>query len=397
MATVAPHQAKVGDKISQADLVKLLQDPNRPREENGEQVLAQETAAEKEDTDKGPTKEDLQRQRNYRYPLSLSESFPATIIFKVIKIDGVDHFETAGIKKIYNQAKEVLGFADKESESVADQNVDQDTKAKIVADSNEKPKELVSYENNTGGEEMGRITLPLQNRLSYSDVANYDPNATVGILGGLGEDLALGRNPFEGANQGGSLTTAAGALAAQALAKVAAAGVGFGAGAAASKLGGGIVGGLVGGSLGEGLGTAAQSATRVATAPNYRTMFQNVSIRAPFVFDFKLVPSSSEEMYEIKNIVKMFREELYPEKITAGASGVPIAYKFPNLFEIEVRNRFGSNPGFKIQRCYLREVQTTFNENFGMMADGNFNSVTLSLSFVEIVALDKQKVSDGGY
>lgn len=388
--------SKKQEAIWQAEANRKAEEAIRA-EENGERVLAQEKAAEKEDTDKGPTKEDIQRQRNYRYPLSLSENFPATVIFKVIKIDGINVFEASGIKKVYNQAKELLGLDDSETESVADQNTNQDEKIKIIADSNEKPKELVSYENNTGGEELGRITLPLQNRLAYADVANYDPNASVGVIGALAEDAALGRNPFEGANQGGSLTSAAGALVANALAKVSGAAIGAAAGAVGSKIGGAIVGGVVGGNLGEGVGTAAQSATRVTAAPNYRTLFQNVSIRAPFVFDFKLVPTSSAEMNEIKNIVKMFREELYPEKITAGASGVPIAYKFPNVFEIEVRNRFGTNPGFKIQRCYLREVQTTFNENFGMMTDGNFNSVTLSLSFVEIVALDKQKVSDGGY
>lgn len=368
-----------------------------------EKVLAEESA-NKEDQEEGPTNEDFDRARNYRYPLNVSDSFPATIIFKVIQVDGTDLFEVSGIKKIYNDALEVFGLADEEKETVADQNVNSKDKKRIITDSKAKPKELISYENNTGGNEMGRITMPLQSRLTYADVANYDPNASLGIMGGLGEDAALGRNPFEGANAGGSLTSAASALVSQVLAKSAGALLG---GATALVPGQNIIskgvtaglGAATAGVLAAGSGpaNAAASATRIASAPNYRTLFQNVSIRAPFVFDFKLVATSKEESKEIKNIIKMFRQELYPEKITAGASGVPIAYKFPNLFEIEVRNRFGNNPGFKIQRCYLREVQTTFNENVGMFDDGEFISVTLNLSFVEIVALDKEKIRSGAY
>jgi len=362
-----------------------------------ERVLAEESASDK-DQNEGPTNDELDRARNYRYPLNVGDSFPATIIFKVIKIDGVDLFEASGVKKVINEALELFGVKNETEESVGDQNTTPAVKKKTIADSNAKPKELVSYENNTGGEELGRITLPLQNRLTYADVANYDPNSALGIAGGLAEDASLGRNPFEGANAGGSLTGTASALVSQALAKVAGTAIGAVAGGLASKAGaGGLLGGIVGSNLAEGVGAAAKSATRITAAPNYRTTFQNVSIRAPFVFDFKLIATSKEEAKEIKNIIKMFRQELYPEKITAGASGVPIAYKFPNLFEIEVRNRFGNNPGFKIQRCYLREVQTVFNENVGMFDDGEFIAVTMSISFVEIVALDKEKIRSGAY
>ena len=92
----------------------------------------------------------------------------------------------------------------------------------------------------------------------------------------------------------------------------------------------------------------------------------------------------------------MFREELYPEKIPIGASGVPLAYKFPNMFEIEILNRFKKTLGFKYQRCYLRSVQVTFNESTpGLFSDGEFIEASLSLDFDEIVALDKQKIKLG--
>jgi hypothetical protein len=75
---------------------------------------------------------------------------------------------------------------------------------------------------------------------------------------------------------------------------------------------------------------------------------------------------------------------------------VPLGYKFPNMFEIDIKNRFGENPAFKIQRCYLRDIQTSFNATAaGMHTDGQFIEVDISLSFQEIVALDKAKVREG--
>jgi len=103
-------------------------------------------------------------------------------------------------------------------------------------------------------------------------------------------------------------------------------------------------------------------------------------------------------MEQIRNIVKFFREELYPEKISLGETGVPLGYEFPNMFEIDVVNKDGSNPAFNIQRCYLRDVTTSFNgASSGMYYDGNFIEVDISLRFQEAVALDKEKVKNRGY
>jgi hypothetical protein len=109
-----------------------------------------------------------------------------------------------------------------------------------------------------------------------------------------------------------------------------------------------------------------------------------------------MIARNKREATTIKNIVKFFRQEMYPEVIPLGSSGVPLAYKFPNVFDIEIRNAYFQNPGFKIQRCYLRDVQTSFNSTAaGMFEDGQFVEVDVTLSFVEITALDKQKITQG--
>ena len=203
-----------------------------------------------------------------------------------------------------------------------------------------------------------------------------------------------GQNPFAGASSNGQLLSTASALAAAAIAKGAGEVLGAAIGSAFGSAGAVVGASALGDTMG-GLSPAVRSATRIASAPNQRTLFQQVGIRS-FAFAFKMVANSHEEALEVRNIVKFFRQELYPEKISLGDSGVPLAYKFPNMFEIDIKNNYGENPAFKIQRCYLRDVQTSFNSTgTGMHWDGNFVEVDISLAFQEIVTLDKEKIRGG--
>lgn len=361
-----------------------------------EEVLARKTAKDDKTAEK-PSVDDQDATRNYRYPLELSDDFPVAIKFQAFKVEGVDIFEATGIKKVAEEVVEI--FKDSEKESVADENTDTETKREIISDSKNKPKELVTVEKKKRGTPWGRVTLPMMAPLRYNDLANYTSTG-LGLAGGAAEAALFGQNPFAGASENGQLKSVASNLVAQAAAK--AVGVGIGAAVGSLVPGGGIGGAALGGlaaagaGLGEGLGAAARSASRILAAPNLRTLFTGIDIRDPFTFDFKMIATSPEENQEIKNIVKFFRQELYPEMIPLGTTGVPLAYKYPNVFEIEIVNRFGENPGFRILRSYLRNVQTTFNEqSAGMFSDGQFVEVTMSLTFVEITALDKQKVREG--
>lgn len=250
-----------------------------------------------------------------------------------------------------------------------------------------------TYENKGGGERVGSVTLPLQRDLRYSDLAQYE-TANLGLVGGALEGAMQGQNPFAGASSNGQLLSTASALAAAAIAKGAGEVLGAAIGSAFGSAGAVVGASALGDTMG-GLSPAVRSATRIASAPNQRTLFQQVGIRS-FAFTFKMVANSHEEALEVRNIVKFFRQELYPEKIPLGDSGVPLAYKFPNMFEIDIKNNYGENPAFKIQRCYLRDVQTSFNSTgTGMHWDGNFVEVDISLAFQEIVTLDKEKIRGG--
>ena len=383
------------------------EEPNTATEEV---VIAEEKSTEdvnREATD--PSEESQEESRNFKYPLTLSKSFPATIKFTAVKTEGVDIAEKIG--KLIGETKDALvdavqsvgetsyryatGISEGGASGLAA--VARATKARVETEKGEAQQAsyFQTYENKGGGERVGSVTLPLQRDLRYSDLAQYE-TANLGLAGGALEGAMQGQNPFAGAmsDGGGRLLSTASALAASAIAKSAGELLG---GVAGSKFGasGAVVGAAVLGDTMDGLSPAVRSATRIVSAPNQRTLFQQVGIRS-FAFTFKMVANSHEEALEVRNIVKFFRQELYPEKIPLGDSGVPLAYKFPNMFEIDIKNNYGENPAFKIQRCYLRDVQTSFNATgTGMHWDGNFVEVDISLAFQEIVTLDKEKIRGG--
>lgn len=367
--------------------------------DTGERVLHDETIKPVPSTTDVKT---TVKSREYRYPLSMPTGgikFPGSITFTAYEIKGLD---IAGeIGELFDSLSKSAGslarnaYRGYDDQTIADKETDpaiiEQQKKDLAAVSTT----LRSYENLNGGIKQGSVILPLQRDLRFSDNVAYE-TANLGVLGGGLETALGGKNPFAGATKGdGSFSTAATALAAQAVAKAA----GTGIGALIGKgLGGGALGGAVLGSgATEGLGDAVKSATRIASTPNQRTLFKEVSLRQ-FAFTFKMIATSAAEADQIKNIVKFFRQELYPEKITLGENKIPIGYKFPNVFQIDVKNQFGRDAAHKIQRCYLRDVQTSYNATGnGLLIDGNFIEVDISLSFQEVSALDKNKVRDESY
>jgi hypothetical protein len=367
--------------------------------DTGERVLHDETIKPVPSTTDVKT---TVKSREYRYPLSMPTGgikFPGSITFTAYEIKGLDIAGEIGelFDSLSKSAKSLArnAYRGYDDQTIADKETDpaiiEQQKKDLAAVSTT----LRSYENLNGGTKQGSVILPLQRDLRFSDNVAYE-TANLGVLGGGLETALGGKNPFAGATKGdGSFSTAATALAAQAVAKAA----GTGIGALIGKgLGGGALGGAVLGSgATEGLGDAVKSATRIASTPNQRTLFKEVSLRQ-FAFTFKMIATSAAEADQIKNIVKFFRQELYPEKITLGENKIPIGYKFPNVFQIDVKNQFGRDAAHKIQRCYLRDVQTSYNATGnGLLIDGNFIEVDISLSFQEVSALDKNKVRDESY
>ena len=140
------------------------------------------------------------------------------------------------------------------------------------------------------------------------------------------------------------------------------------------------------------LGNVARAAARVTTNPNTRALFKSVALRE-FAFTFKFLPCSVREAEEVKNIIQLFREELYPEDIAD--AGISLGYKFPNRFRIEIEYN-GEEVTNKILPCYLRDVSVTYNPStMAMHDDGNFSEIDMSVSFTESRTLDRKQIEAG--
>ena len=232
-----------------------------------------------------------------------------------------------------------------------------------------------------------RISLYLPRAIQIQDTVTYDNAFQLGLIGGAIEAGA--------GSPGGAVGAALGAIASEAggFANTLLGRTGGMSSDAAGILSGKVAARIPG--IGDQAGGAIRSATRLTTNPNTRALFQSVPIRN-FSFAFQLVPTSRAEARTIENIIKTFREELYPEALTAG--GVNVGYRFPNRFLIKVKYNNTDIKGIKFLPVYMQSFNATYNASTGgMHNDGRFSSVDISMAFTETRAIAKADVRDGEY
>ena len=232
-----------------------------------------------------------------------------------------------------------------------------------------------------------RISLYLPRAIQIQDTVSYDNNFQLGMIGGAIENAMMSGGSMVGAAVGAAAATASG--------------VGktlMGNTSGMGRDAAGIIAGRVGTrvpGIGDAAGGAIRSATRLTTNPNTRALFKDVPIRN-FSFAFQLVPTSRVEARMIEQIIKTFREELYPEALTA--ANVNIGYRFPNRFLIKVRYNNAAIKGIRFLPVYMQSFNATYNSaTGGMHNDGRFTSVDISMAFTETRAIAKADIRDGGY
>lgn len=223
----------------------------------------------------------------------------------------------------------------------------------------------------------GKCVLYLPTNLVFSDGVEYG-SVDLGVAGGITEQGIRGganavdvfkRLGNEAVDQVGSLTDAFTRGLTSEAAQI-----------AAVKLAGKINEGVRGG---------VELATGVTVNPNKRSILRGVAIRN-FAFTFKLIPTSQQEANAIKNIIRFFRQEMYPEDIQFG--GISYGYKFPNKWNI-VLNYKNQQVATRILPSFLTGIDTNYNPNsMSMHSDGSFPEIDLSLRFVEERALRKQDI-----
>jgi hypothetical protein len=144
-------------------------------------------------------------------------------------------------------------------------------------------------------------------------------------------------------------------------------------------------------------GAVSRIRNKAAPNPNTRALFKQVSLRS-FQFSFKLIPTSASEAETIKDIIKKFRTEMYPEDL-AGGSGGSLGYKFPNTFSMEFFSNGTTIDGPKVDESYLEACSVAYNPTNQSILDnagsGYFSEIDLNLTFTESRTLNRDKIGEG--
>jgi hypothetical protein len=227
-----------------------------------------------------------------------------------------------------------------------------------------------------------QVSLYLPIGLQYRDNVQYENFDLGGIGAGAEKGVTSGTGAIKGLIEGGMKTLTAGLT-------------GGSSGADVAKLG--VV--KLASALPDEVQGAFKSAAGVTTNPNTRVLFKSVGLRE-FSFIFKFVATSPKEAEEIKQIIKFFRTELYPENINlplSGGNSISIGYKFPNKFQISLEYD-GEEIATRIKPCFLRDVSTNYNSTaMAMHSDGNFTEIEMSLAFQETRTLNRKDVEEDGF
>lgn len=129
--------------------------------------------------------------------------------------------------------------------------------------------------------------------------------------------------------------------------------------------------------------------------PYVEVLFEGVSNRT-FNFTFKFIPRSKSEQQTIKDIVDTLKFHRAPEKKLARAN---LYWSYPSTFDITFLKKNGQENEwlFRISTCALTDLNVQFgsDSHFGSFEDGSPFSTTISLSFTELEALDKQRILEG--
>lgn len=375
---------------------------------NQEEPIAVFNATDEQNPEATDVPEEQSEQKFFRWPENLKGDYPVRLMFTAYKVEPLKDNKLAQkasqytdeIRKSANQLAEAESVAEVVTETLdAVGNTATEVVQNLKKLSGESVSQFIkdtgnlnSYENfSVDGDPVGTVMLPMQRGITYSDGVNYQQSAT---NTGAGLIRALTPDGEGASNDAGAITGATKGIAAQMAARAATVGVG----AIAGKLfGSGLLGAGGGLFAGDGVSNAVRESTRITTNPNIRTIFEGVNMRS-FAFPFRMIAKSEKESQEIKKIIQFFRREVYPEAINVDET-IPFAYKFPNIFEIVLLDSKSKTPAFKFQRCYLKSIDTVFNQtSTGMYEgkDGNyFIEVDMTLNFIEFATLDKKKVREG--
>lgn len=136
--------------------------------------------------------------------------------------------------------------------------------------------------------------------------------------------------------------------------------------------------------------------TNSQSNPYIEVLFESVDNRS-FNFTFKMIPRNPKEQEIIQDIVKTFKFHRAPEKKFKENSQY---WLFPSTFDIMFFHKNKENPWlFKISTCAMTnfEVNHSPEGQYSAHEDGSPFATTITMSFVELEILTKDRIAEGGF
>ena len=118
--------------------------------------------------------------------------------------------------------------------------------------------------------------------------------------------------------------------------------------------------------------------------PNMELLFNGPSLRN-FNFTFKIMPRSSDEAEEVKQIIRFFKKGMSAK---AGAGGLFL--KTPNVFELTYRKGTGEHPFLnKFKQCFLENISVNYTGDgvYATYEGGEPVSMEMTLAFKELAPI----------
>jgi hypothetical protein len=133
--------------------------------------------------------------------------------------------------------------------------------------------------------------------------------------------------------------------------------------------------------------------TRSAGNPRKEQIFKGVDYRR-FTFDYQFSPRDEDEAKAALNIIWLFKYHMHPEFKDA----TNFVYVYPSEFDIEYYIGGQQNTSLnKISSCVLTEMNVNYSPNgvFSTFPDGTPTQINMTLNFVELETLTKERIEAG--
>ena len=133
--------------------------------------------------------------------------------------------------------------------------------------------------------------------------------------------------------------------------------------------------------------------TRAAGNPRKEQIFKGVDYRR-FTFDYQFAPRDAAEAQAALNIIWLFKYHMHPEFKDANN----FIYVYPSEFDIEYYIGERQNTSLnKISSCVLTEMNVNYSPNgvFTTFPDGTPTQINVTLNFVELETLTKERIEAG--